>query len=156
MAKSVPHPSSSKIQKIVEEELIDRFEKRINEKLGRGGAPKSFSKVGGTSKIEVKIDGYSEKTLCEAWAHVGKPKGAQSSKVAKDALKLIYVEKKSGQKFCKIILFVKDEKDEARQSFWGNSWMSDCLKHFDINLEVEEIPEELKAELLEAQIRQKR
>jgi hypothetical protein len=153
MAKSTPHPSSSETAKMVGEELIKRFGKRINKELIREGAPKSFSKAGGTS---IKIDGYSEKILCEAWAHIGKLKGAQSSKIAKDALKLIYVEKKSGGKFRKIILFVKDEKDEARQSFRGSSWMSDCLKRFDIELEVEEIPKELKAELLKDQIRQKR
>ncbi len=40
----------------------------------------------------LEIDGFSEapRILCEAWAHIGRPKSAQKNKVMADAMKLIF------------------------------------------------------------------
>jgi hypothetical protein len=78
-------------------------------------------------EFTIEVDGYCEKPpiLCEAWAHIGTPKPAQKSKILKDALKLIFLEKKLRAKHQKILVFADEE---ARKSFIsGSSWATACL-----------------------------
>jgi len=115
----------------------------------------------------VQIDGYSEKRLvaCEVYAHVGKLKSGQVHKVAQDALKLIYLDKKMegdllGKKHKKVLLFADEE---TRRPFEiskniksrGNAkWIADCIQKFKIKTFVYPLSSEDKKELLKRQKKQ--
>ena len=110
-------------------------------------------------KIEdswLQVDGASDDNtvLCEAWAHIGKPKPAQKNKVMSDALKLLYVEKLLEKTVHRKILIFAD--DDAASEFQGRSWRAKCLKKFNIEVLVVNIPEQLRSEILTAQKRQYR
>ena len=102
-----------------------------------------------------QVDGYSEEppVLCEAWAHVGKPKGSQPDKVMSDALKLLFCEGRLQRKFRKILLF---SDESAQQYFTGGSWMAECLRAHEIETITLQLPSGLKAEVENAQRRQRR
>lgn len=103
----------------------------------------------------IELDGYCESPLilCEAWAHIGSPKSAQKDKVMTDAFKLLFVNtlfKGNG----KCILLFADRK--AAKHFQGKSWMAQCLKKYDIVVEIIKLPPELENRVLMAQQRQYR
>jgi len=103
----------------------------------------------------IELDGFCESplVLCEAWAHIGPPKGAQKNKVMADAFKLLFVNalvKGDG----KLILLFADR--EAAAHFQGKSWMAECLHKHNIIVEIIELPLELKTKILKAQKRQYR
>lgn len=148
--QKINHPSDSIEAMALEKILIGKLSGKIKAKPSLASTQLTLPL--GTS---VQVDGYSSKAkvLCEAWAHIGAPKPAQKSKVMKDALKLIFIEKSFGKKFKKIIVFA-DEK--ARSSFIGNNWMAECLKYFDINCELIKVSAKKKRLIKNAQKRQRR
>lgn len=106
----------------------------------------------------VEIDGFcnSPAILCEAWTHIGSPKSAQKNKIMTDALKLLFVNKfiiKNRSKRTLILLFA--DKDAATH-FQGKSWMAQCLKRYNIEIEIVNLPKELEDKVLNAQERQYR
>jgi hypothetical protein len=111
----------------------------------------------------VQVDGYSKdrKVICEAYAHVGKLKSGHIRKIAQDALKLIYLDKKLGENHKKIILFADVDVQKVFKSPHLNSrgnrkWIADCFDKFEIDVEVPKLSPEIKQELLTRQKIQKR
>jgi hypothetical protein len=104
----------------------------------------------------IEIDGFCESPLilCEAWAHIGVPKSAQKHKVMTDAFKLILVNRLffNGGGMC-ILLFADNE---AASYFKQRSWMAQCLKEYNIAVEVVELPKDKRDNVLNAQKRQYR
>ena len=102
------------------------------------------------------MDGFCESPLilCEAWSRIGRPRGCQPYKVMSDALKLIFVNNTlfKGKGEC-ILLFADHD---AAAHFKQGSWMAQCLTDYDIEVKIIELPQEIKAEILKAQKRQKR
>ena len=81
-------------------------------------------------------------------------KVAQLNKIGKDILKMLLIEKMQTKTFRKIMAFADEE---AASSFLGGeSWYSKIKDHFNIEIQVIQIPQELKQTLLNAQIRQYR
>ncbi len=106
----------------------------------------------------VQIDGYSKNkaTACEAFAHVGKLKSGQIHKIAQDALKLIYLDKKLKRKHKKVLLFADEETRKPFMISENSKWLADCLAKFGIETWVAPLPAETKIELLKWQTRQSR
>ncbi len=93
-----------------------------------------------------EVDGYSESPLivCEVWAHLGMPKAGQKHKVMTDAAKLLLTKSILGDDARCILLFA-DAK--AASSFLGSTWMAEWLREFKIDIEVLELPPDLRARL---------
>jgi len=102
----------------------------------------------------IELDGFCEVPLilCEVWAHIGFPKSAQKHKVMTDALKLLFVKETLVKNEGKCILLFADYR--AAEHFQGKSWMAQCLKKYNIAVEVVELPLELKFKVQAAQKRQ--
>lgn len=103
----------------------------------------------------LEIDGYCEspRILCEAWAHIGRPKPAQKNKVMADAMKLLFaVSLAPGHQ--RLILAFADEG--AASHFRGDSWMAQALKAKGIETHVVELPNDVRERILSAQKRQYR
>ncbi len=141
-------PGGSKEQREAEVYMIST----ASQEFGYPLSPKSFH-LPNSARIEV--DGVSEEpaVLCEAWAHIGRVRSAQSDKVMTDALKLVFLEQSAGKKYRKMLLF-SDER--ARVHFSGRSWKAACLRYFGIETGVIQLPDDLRRRVLEAQKRQYR
>lgn len=103
----------------------------------------------------LEIDGYcdSPRILCEAWAHIGKPKSAQKNKVMADAIKLLYAVSLAPGHQRLILAFVDDG---AASHFRGASWMAQALKACGIETHVVALPSDVRERILSAQERQYR
>ena len=88
----------------------------------------------------------------EVYAHQGPLKSAQRQKVCTDILKLITAEKILQQPIQKYILF---GCDKAMKCFQNDSWYSQAVNKWGINLEIGELSETTKHRLKAAQERQK-
>jgi len=142
------HPSVSKEQQEAEKELVEDIARKLKISLARQWRPLA-------ELSSVTVDGYCDEpaTMCEAWAHLGSPKGAQPSKVMMDALKMLFIEKRKGRKFKKILVFANEE---ARKPFYQDSdrWQAKCLQAFDIECKVGQLQPQTLKRLREAQERQ--
>jgi hypothetical protein len=103
----------------------------------------------------LEIDGYCEspRILCEAWAHIGKPKPAQKNKVMADAMKLLFVAALT-PRHQRLILAFADEG--AASHFRGDSWMAQALKAKGIETYVVQVQSDVREKILLAQKRQYR
>ena len=103
----------------------------------------------------VEVDGVSHDPamLVEVWAHQGTLKPAQRNKVLSDALKLQYLGSVLDGDY-RLVLCLTDAS--AAAPFLGRSWYSGALQRARIEVEVVEIPEELRASIRKAQARQSR
>jgi hypothetical protein len=104
--------------------------------------------------IRVEVDGADEAmtTLVEVWAHQGPPKPAQKNKVLTDALKLIYIAK-TLDVTPRLILCLSDIA-AAHHFTAARSWAADALRAFGIEIEVVDLPSEVRNAVLTAQKRQ--
>ena len=143
-------PGDSREQQDAEKDLLKGYFNKIHLTFVE---QKKFD-IEGNGWIE--IDGFCESPLilCEAWAHIGVPKSAQKHKVMTDAFKLIFVNRLffNGSGRC-ILLFADNE---AASYFKQRSWMAQCLKEYNIAVEVGELPEDKKDKVQNAQKRQYR
>jgi hypothetical protein len=102
----------------------------------------------------VELDGVSDdrSVLVESCAHHGVVKPAQRNKVLADAMKLVLVEAILGHRARKILLF----SDVRAAQRFRSGWAAVALAHFAVEVVVVEISQELRASILEAQVRQYR
>jgi hypothetical protein len=144
----VPHPSSSNEQRAAGIALVNALSDHLGITL-----ESKVLELGGNCTIQ--IDGYSDEppVICEAWAHIGKPKGSQPDKVMTDALKLLFCEKRLCKKFKKILLF----SDEVAQHYFsGKSWQAESLREYDIEIITLQLPVARLNKIKKAQERQYR
>ncbi len=141
------HLSDSSAQQHAEVEIVQK----IGLKLGCFLKNKSVL-VG--SKQPIQIDGFSDnpKILCEAYARIGELKAAQAQKVSADVLKLLFVEKKLGGQWKKVLAFA-DEK--TAQPFKSGSWHSKVVEEFGVEVIVVSLEPETHKLVLDAQKRQR-
>ena len=92
------------------------------------------------------------RTLVEAYAHIGKLKGAQLHKVKGDILKLILLERKLGGIWRKILCFADESEAETAR---GKSWIAEAVREFEIEVVVTPLPSSLAGRVTEAQSRQR-
>jgi len=143
-----PEPGDSAEQRNAEEFLVSSLAVLLGARLEK-------KKVDLPDGEWLEIDGFSESPLilCEAWAHVGTPKSAQKNKVMADALKLLYVERIASKPARKILLL--GDKVAARR-FPGDNWMARALHAFGIEIQVVELPTDIRTTVENAQKRQYR
>lgn len=148
--KTSKRDGDSSEQLEVEKWLLDAFSRELGVTLTQN---KKW-KLGGGGQIE--LDGFCESLLilCEAWAHIGSPKGGQPKKVMTDALKLLFANDAFVEGKGELVLLFADR--DAAKRFQGTSWMAQCLRKYNIKVKVIELPPELKAKVLKAQQRQYR
>ena len=146
------HPSASDAQREAEEVLVKDTETQLQEELRNPGIhlEREFAPKG----VDARIDGYCHEPpiMCEVWAHQGKPKGSQYSKVMADALKMLFVERDQDRDFRKILVFAHED---ARRPFQdGKSWRAECLKLFGVRCEIGCLPPHLRTRVTNAQVSQ--
>ena len=141
-------PGDSSEQRRAEEYLVVR----LGERLGATLKKTEFELPDGEW---LEVDGACESPviLCEAWAHQGLPKSAQKNKVLADALKLLYVERLKSVSARKILLF---GDEVAARRFQSENWMARALESFGIEIQIVELPLEMRNAVREAQKRQYR
>ena len=127
----------------------------LRELSNKLGITLTKKKLGVDKGSWIEMDGFCESPLilCEAWAHIGSPKPAQKNKVMTDAFKLLFASTLIKSNGKRILLFA--DRDAAAH-FQGKSWMAQCLKEYNIEVRIIELPEELKAKVMKAQERQYR
>ena len=142
------HPSSSSEQREGGMALIHA----LSSSLGVALKEKRLELGGGCT---VEVDGYSDEPpiLCEAWVHYGKPRGSQFDKIMTDGFKLVFIEKRKGKIYKKILLFCDED---AQKPFTGGSWQAQCLRDYGIGVEVYRLPKELEQRIKKARKRQYR
>jgi hypothetical protein len=106
--------------------------------------------------VRVEVDGVDAAytVLVEAWAHQGPPKSAQRHKVLADAFKLGWIASTLPVR-PRLILCFSDEA-AAKPFQTGRSWAAAALRDQRIEVFVAELPEQVRAGILEAQRRQYR
>lgn len=126
---------------------------RISAELAVRLAPRVFTLA---DRRRVTVDGASEDPaiLVEAWAHQGKPKPAQKAKVVSDALKLIWIDQARYRGDARKILALADAAAAAH--FTGRTWIAAALRDLRVEVCVVELPEDVRAALRAAQLRQRR
>lgn len=139
-------PGDSAEQRTAEPLLVAALGERLGIKLGKHRFPLP---AGGW----LEVDGMCESPaiLCEAWAHLGRPKSAQKNKVITDAAKLMFAAKLcSGN--ARLILAFADE--QAASHFKGRNWMAQLLQINGVEVHVLDLPEHVRRKVLLAQKRQ--
>ena len=125
----------------------------LSERLGVHLAPRRFDFPDG---FRVEIDGADPEltVLVEAWAHQGPPKSAQKHKVLADTLRLLFVASTLSAA-PRLVVCLSDPV--AAHHFTGaRSWAAAALRSFGVDVEVVQLPDALRAEIVAAQTRQYR
>ena len=142
-------PGDSQEQREAEEVIIRALSVEL-------GVPLVPTRLPLTEGSYLEIDGVSKRPaiLCEAWAHLGAPKGGQRQKVMMDAFKLAFAAQHWGRRSPRLLLAFAD--DAAAKPFRGRSWMAHALSAFGITIHVVNLPSGLREKVAEAQRRQHR
>lgn len=140
------HRSDSLEQHIAERHVLDA----LATQLGATFLP------GASLPIEtpIKPDGVDPdgKIVVEVFARVGRLKPAQAHKVRADLFKLAYLRKLLGPQWRVIFCFADRE---AAAFLLGKSWAADAAKSFGVEVVVQELPEDVRLQVLAAQTRQR-
>jgi hypothetical protein len=141
-------PGDSSEQKAAERVAMDL----LSERLGVPLSPLRIPLHGGG---RLELDGASRDPpiLVEAWAHQGPPKAAQKAKIMTDAMRLQLAARTLGTE-PKLVLLLTDH--EAAAHFTGRSWMAEALRELSIEVQVVDLPEDVRQAVLRAQTRQYR
>lgn len=122
----------------------------LGERLGVVLNPCRLERPGG---IRVEIDGADEDVtgLVECWAHQGPAKVAQKYKLVNDALKLHWIGSTMHSP-PRRVLCVTDAT--AVQHLRGRSWQGQATRDLDVEIEIVELPEDVRLAVEAAQARQ--
>ena len=139
------HASDSAVQLAAEPLMVQAVAAKI-------GVPLAKTRLPIADGVECEVDGASADgtVLVEAFARQGAMRGAQPKKVSEDAFKLVTLAK--GRTDVKLILAFADEL--AAKSVLGRSWKAEALRVWGIEVLVVELPEDVRAGIHEAQVRQ--
>lgn len=142
------HDSDSAEQRAAEPLMLAALSDRIGVAL----APCRIRLSGGAV---ADLDGADvERTvLVEVWAHQGTPRGSQPKKVLTDALKLLLVADVLPRRPDRLILCLSDPAAAAPFTT-ARSWAAVALRRFGIDVEVVDLPAEVRAAVEAAQDRQ--
>ncbi|MEV1157473.1 hypothetical protein AB0J27_18960 [Micromonospora chokoriensis] len=147
--RPAPPAGDSAVQRHAESVMLGLLSVR----LGCALSPRRFVLEDGSW---VEVDGADENltVLVEAWAHQGPPKSAQKHKVLADAFRLMFVAS-SLPTPPRLVLCLSDPK-AAHHFTTARSWAAAALRGFGLEVEVVELPTEVRSEILAAQQRQYR
>jgi hypothetical protein len=101
----------------------------------------------------VKPDGIDpeRKIIVEVFSRIGKLKPAQAHKVRADLFKLAYLRKLLGPEWRTIFCFVDQS---ASASLLGRSWTAEAAQAFGVEILVQDLPENVRLQVIAAQDRQ--
>ncbi len=136
------HFSDSSVHIEIEKKVITELEKVHNCK---------FSKKRENSKFQFDFFNEEKKIIGEVYAGIEKLSAGSKRKVITDCFKLIVAEKKFGGKWKKYLVFI-DQK--IKDSFEGDSWISEAIIEFGIELRKIDLTIEDENNLREAKKRQ--
>lgn len=142
------HPSDSIEQQHAETVIADLLENLLGFDLERNKKLHFLS-----SSVNVDLFCMSPAVLGEIYAHIGKLKPPQINKLVADALKMQYIQHNLKEPFRKLMVICDDE---VYSTLIGDSWKSCVIRELGIEIVKIDIPEELKATLINAQKRQYR
>lgn len=132
----------------------DHIREKIAHKIGLNPEKIPETKVSvGDSYLKVTGLSRNPDVICEASARIGEMRTAQVHKIMNNALKMLFVEQYLEKKFRKILAFIDEE---AASKFTDYGWHGQCLRKFDIEVMVVNVPEPIKQDVLRAQKRQYR
>ena len=124
----MPHVSDSAAQRSAEDTMLaDLARARGYDFAVR---PDAVKKLAGLKPDAVD---WAKRVLVEAYARVGRLKGAQPHKVKGDILKLLLIERRLTGKWRKIICF---GDDEAAKLLMGKSWVAAAAQEFGVEVVV--------------------
>lgn len=140
------HQSDSSEQQIAEKAILLALEAKL------GICFDESSDIG--IDLAVKPDAVSShnKIVVEVYARIGAVKGAQLHKIKGDILKLAFIGQRSGSEWRKILCFASKE---AASYASGATWVAAAATGFGIEIVVVDIPEDIKASIVTAQVRQR-
>jgi hypothetical protein len=123
----ISHPSDSKVQREIEEMIVQSLSKKEN---------CNFMKKVKIKGIKFEFDFYNEekKIIGEVYAGIENISSGSIKKIITDCFKLVYAEKLLGYKCSKKLVFI-DEK--IKKKFEGNSWISFAIKEYGIQIHLE-------------------
>ncbi|MER6590370.1 hypothetical protein ABT214_00575 [Micromonospora purpureochromogenes] len=144
-----PAAGDSSVQRHAESVMLGL----LGVRLGCALSPRRFVLEDGS---RVEVDGADENltVLVEAWAHQGPPKSAQKHKVLADAFRLMFVAS-SLPTPPRLVLCLSDP-EAAHHFTTARSWAATALREFGVEVEVVEVPTEVRSQILAAQQRQYR
>lgn len=140
------HPSASTEQCEAEQSVRALLETKLGCVLGK----KRFPIAEGSVEVDAVCE--SPRVLAEICARTGILKPGQIKKVHSDLLKLVFIEKATGQSWRKILAFCDPQ---AASWFEGSSWGAQAAREFKVEIQVLDLPEEMRIALETARIRQK-
>ncbi len=122
----------------------------LSEQLGVTLEPERVKLSGGS---HVRIDGTCSdpRMLCEAWAHQGRPRGAQHFKLMNDAMKMVAAARVLGDGTRMFLLFADEA---AARPFRSGTWRAEALEDVGIEIKVAELDEVLRSRIRAAQTAQ--
>jgi hypothetical protein len=139
--------SNSNVQSRAADEIIAA----LNRKLEIAFSPRPLRiQLSSGAHIEVDAATDDEKIVAEAYARQGKLKGAQPKKIAQDILKLALLKLEAGREDTRTIIALASA--DARDSITG--WFLDASHAFGVELQVVDLPDDLRNEIRAAQARQ--
>ena len=106
------------------------------------------------TKVHIQPDFYSEEEsiVGEIFSHIGKYKGSQPRKIANDILKMVLLDKAKNKTHKKLFVVCRDEEKNVLEN--SASWLSECIRQFDVEVIKVDIPDVVKEQVLAAQKRQ--
>lgn len=140
------HKSSSHVQMQAEEQIFLKVEELLDIRLEKNRkiylAHNAFTYI--------QPDFYSEESriIGEIFAHIGKPKKAQDNKIANDVLKMLLLEKITGQQYRKMIV-VCDAAEQKK--LYGQSALAESIRQFGIEIMYIELDEDMREQVIKAQ-----
>ena len=96
------HKSSSHVQMHAEDILFQKIAALLDISLER--TPKIFLADNAFTYMQPDFYSATDNVVGEIFAHIGKPKKAQDNKIANDILKMLLLEKTTGEQYRKIIV----------------------------------------------------
>jgi len=143
-------PGGSAEQRRAERIMLDL----LSQRLGRSLQPEKISHKSG-AMVEVDGTDADRTILVECWAHQGPPKAAQRHKILADAFKLAWISGSINPR-PRLILCLSDHQAAAPFLPVARTWAAAALADHDIDVQLVELPADIRQVLIRAQLRQYR
>jgi hypothetical protein len=143
----VIHQSDSSEQRAAERHIISALASELGVSLEPGSITLN------ESQARLELDGLNREhgVLCEVYAHIGRLRGGQVHKVARDVLKLMAAELQLGRACRKILCFADEVAADAVRN---KSWLAAVRSALGIQVRVVPLPPGLHSAVVKAQKRQ--
>lgn len=141
--------SDSREQQLMERVVFERVQEKLKIKLEKN--PKIS--VGDSHLSYIQPDFYSKeyRIIGEIFVHIGATKKAQNNKISNDIMKMLLLDKKHNMLYRKIIVLCDDN---VIKKLTGKSWLSECIREFDIEILKIDLTDEERYLIRNAQNRQ--